>query len=173
MENNQAVVVAGWKFKIGAAISKKYTGFLDYTQRKSAINIKPDQISEANLKPQQRFDRFIDYTQRATATRVSDQNANATFNQQADFLTPNKEKKLRQNFNSAQRNGSPLWQGYVSFSTQWLAENNIYDRKTGEVNQNLLRQAVRQGMRQLLTREKFGKSAFWWGNIQFDTNHDP
>ncbi|MHA6973674.1 MobP2 family relaxase [Levilactobacillus brevis] len=171
LENNQAAVVAGWKFKIGAATSKKYTGFLDYTQRKSAINIKPDQISEANLKPQQRFDRFIDYTQRATATRVSDQNANATFNQQADFLTPNKEKKLRQNLNSAQRNGSPLWQGYVSFSTQWLAENNIYDRKTGEVNQNLLRQAVRRGMRQLLTREKFGKSAFWWGNIQFDTNH--
>lgn len=171
LENNQAAVVAGWKFKIGAATSKKYTGFLDYTQRKSAINIKPDQISEANLKPQQRFDRFINYTQRATATRVSDQNANATFNQQEDFLTPDKEKRLRQNLNSAQRNGSPLWQGYVSFSTQWLVENNIYDRKTGEVNQNLLRQAVRQGMRQLLTHEKFGKSAFWWGNIQFDTNH--
>lgn len=171
LENNQAAVVVGWKFDLGKSSTTAYDGFLDYTQRKSAINIKPDQTGEANLKPQERFDQFIDYTQRATATRVSDQNTNATFNQQDDFLTSKKEDDLRQNLNAAQKNGSPLWQGYVSFSTQWLAENNMYDRQSGEVDQALLREAMRQGMGQLLTREKFGESAFWWGNIQFDTNH--
>ena len=100
LENNQAAVVVGWKFDLGKSSTTAYDGFLDYTQRKSAINIKPDQTGEANLKPQERFDQFIDYTQRATATRVSDQNTNATFNQQDDFLTSKKEDDLRQNLNA-------------------------------------------------------------------------
>lgn len=167
LENNRAQIVVGWQFKTSASGSGGFERYLDYTQRQSATDVWQDY----GLEKLAQYAKFVDYTQRATATRTEDRAANATFDDRRDSLTVAAEKTLRQNLRTAQKNGSPLWQGYISFSTKWLIEQHVYDPATGRVNQGVLRNAVRQSMRQLLRQEQFNQTAFWWGDIQFDTNH--
>lgn len=167
LENNRAAIVAGWQFSLSTTTA--FGGFLDYTQRKSALDLKHD--GGETVAEKYRFDKFIDYTQRATAARPNAKEKNATFDVKNDSLSPSGEAKLRRNLQEAQKNGSPLWQGYVSFSTKWLAENQVYDLETGAVRQDILRIAVRRAMSNLRSTENLNHTAFWWGNVQFDANH--
>lgn len=168
LQNNKAMVVAGWQFRVSQQTAEGgYGRYLNYTQRQSAAEPSADYSTSQTVK----YNQFIDYTQRATATNYDNQNSNPTFTATQDFLGSTDEKRLRAQLDLAQKNGSPLWQGYISFSTQWLAEQSVYDVQTGRVNQAMIKTSIRDGMKRLLAQEKFGETVFWWGDIQFDTNH--
>lgn len=158
MENNQAAIVSGWKFN---SPGSGYNGYLDYTSRQQAVD-------------QDGYHDLLDYTSRKTAVRLDGKNPGSayspTFTTQADYLSPKQMRTLQKKLATAEKNKSPLQYGFVSMSTKFLKENNIY-QADGTTNQPLIKQAIRDAMAQLMTNEKFGPTAFWWGNIQFDTNH--
>ena len=145
VENNRAQIVVGWQFKTSTTASGGFARYLDYTQRQTATDSRQDY----SLEQPTQYMKFVDYTQRASAIRPEGKASNATFDDRRDSLTADAERALRENLRTAQKNGSPLWQGYISFSTKWLIEQHVYAPTTGRVNQGVLRNAVRQSMRQL------------------------
>lgn len=158
VENNQAAVVSGWKFHSPGG---GYGGYLDYTSRQKAVD-------------RDGYHDLLDYTARKTAVRLDGQKPGSdyspTFTQKADYSSPTQMADLKKNLWLAEKNKSPLQYNFVSLSTKFLQENNLY-QSDGTTDQTKIKQAMRLAMAKLMTNEKFGPTAFWWGNIQFDTNH--
>ncbi|MEJ6358818.1 MobP2 family relaxase, partial [Lactiplantibacillus plantarum] len=126
------------------------------------------------------YQKFIDYTARNTATVVDqvDHLANGsqsqltpTFDQRTDHLTVAETAQLRQKLDTAQTNRGVLWAGVISFSTQYLIDNYLYDPKTEACDQQKIKAAVRHSMGPLLKANGLAEKGFWWGDIQFNTNH--
>ncbi|MCT3267877.1 MobP2 family relaxase [Lactiplantibacillus plantarum] len=126
------------------------------------------------------YQKFIDYTARNTATVVDqvDHLANGsqsqltpTFDQRTDHLTVAETAQLRQKLDTAQANRGVLWAGVISFSTQYLIDNYLYDPETEACDQQKIKAAVRHSMGPLLKANGLAEKGFWWGDIQFNTNH--
>ncbi|WP_423771223.1 MobP2 family relaxase [Lactiplantibacillus plantarum] len=126
------------------------------------------------------YQKFIDYTARNTATIVDQidllansgqQQLTPTFDQRTDHLTVAETDQLRQKLDTAQANKGVLWAGVLSFSTQYLIDNHLYDPKTEACDQQKIKAAVRHSMGPLLKANGLAEKGFWWGDIQFNTNH--
>lgn len=126
------------------------------------------------------YQKFIDYTARNTATELDQgdevakpkqQQLTPTFDQRTDHLTVAETDQLRQKLDTAQANKGVLWAGVISFSTQYLIDNHLYDPKTEACDQQKIKAAVRHSMGPLLKANGLAEKGFWWGDIQFNTNH--
>ena len=126
------------------------------------------------------YQKFIDYTARNTATELDQgdevakpkqQQLTPTFDQRTDHLTVAETDQLRQKLDTAQANKGVLWAGVLSFSTQYLIDNHLYDPKTEACDQQKIKAAVRHSMGPLLKANGLAEKGFWWGDIQFNTNH--
>lgn len=126
------------------------------------------------------YQKFIDYTARNTATELdqgdevakpNQQQLTPTFDQRTDHLTVAETDQLRQKLDTAQANKGVLWAGVISFSTQYLIDNHLYDPKTEACDQQKIKAAVRHSMGSLLKANGLAEKGFWWGDIQFNTNH--
>lgn len=126
------------------------------------------------------YQKFIDYTARNTATeldqgdgvaKTKQQQLTSTFDQRTDHLTVAETDQLRQKLDTAQANKGVLWAGVISFSTQYLIDNHLYDPKTEACDQQKIKAAVRHSMGPLLKANGLAEKGFWWGDIQFNTNH--
>ncbi|ERO39855.1 MobP2 family relaxase [Lactiplantibacillus plantarum] len=126
------------------------------------------------------YQKFIDYTARNTATvvdqgdevaKTNQQQLTPTFDQRTDHLTVAETDQLRQKLDTAQANKGVLWAGVLSFSTQYLIDNHLYDPKTEACDQQKIKAAVRHSMGPLLKANGLAEKGFWWGDIQFNTNH--
>ncbi len=126
------------------------------------------------------YQKFIDYTARNTATELdqgdevakpNQQQLTPTFDQRTDHLTVAETDQLRQKLDTAQANKGVLWAGVLSFSTQYLIDNHLYDPKTEACDQQKIKAAVRHSMGPLLKANGLAEKGFWWGDIQFNTNH--
>lgn len=177
IESNQPDVIFTVKYATARATSRglNYRGFLDYTQRHNATNRDHDcDLNQTPLETQ-RYEKFIDYTARNNATRLERQNPTSeltpTFNHDSDNLTVAATEQLRSQLDEAQANQATLWQGVISFSTKFLIENKLYDPQTEACDQGKIKAAVRKGMPALMKANGLEASGFWWGDIQFNTNH--
>ncbi|MGA3512754.1 MobP2 family relaxase [Lactiplantibacillus plantarum] len=126
------------------------------------------------------YQKFIDYTARNTATELDQgdevakpkqQQLTPTFDQRTDHLTVAETDQLRQKLDTAQANKGVLWAGVISFSTQYLIDNHLYDPKTEACDQQKIKATVRHSMGPLLKANGLAEKGFWWGDIQFNTNH--
>lgn len=126
------------------------------------------------------YQKFIDYTARNTATELDQgdeiakpkqQQLTPTFDQRTDHLTVAETDQLRQKLDTAQANKGVLWAGVISFSTQYLIDKHLYDPKTEACDQQKIKAAVRHSMGPLLKANGLAEKGFWWGDIQFNTNH--
>lgn len=126
------------------------------------------------------YQKFIDYTARNTATELDQgdeiakpkqQQLTPTFDQRTDHLTVAETDQLRQKLDTAQANKGVLWAGVISFSTQYLIDKHLYDPKTEACDQQKIKAAVRHSMGPLLKANGLSEKGFWWGDIQFNTNH--
>src|SRR5699024_10109785 len=57
------------------------------------------------------------------------------FTKENDQLNPNDKKILKQQFQKAQQNESPMWQDVISFDNEWLAGQGLYSPTTHNVNE--------------------------------------
>lgn len=126
------------------------------------------------------YQKFIDYTARNTATELDQgdevakpkqEQLTPTFDQRTDHLTVAETDQLRQRLDTAQANKGVLWAGVISFSTQYLIDNHLYDPKTEACDQQKIKATVRHSMGPLLKANGLAEKGFWWGDIQFNTNH--
>lgn len=164
--------------------------YVDYTNRDEAVeldnNIALDQstkdvegLSEAQIAaikesvPEQGldFENYINYMNRSYATEKQDEKVTAIFNQDTNYLSVDQVANLKSNLTEAYDHGSLLWQGVISFDNAFLAKEGLYDVETGKVDQQAIKNVVREAMPNLISQEGLDSSAFWWGNIHLNTDN--
>ncbi len=73
--------------------------------------------------------------------------------------------QLRQKLDTAQVNKGVLWAGVLSFSTQYLIDNYLYDPKTEACDHQKIKASVRHSMGPLLKANGLAEKEFWLGDI--------
>lgn len=76
------------------------------------------------------------------------------FTSERDSLSEDELKTVKEGYQVAQKNGSPLWQDVISFDNSWLEEQGLYDSVTHTVNEDKLRDVSRKAVDELLKQEK-------------------
>lgn len=152
-----------------------FSGFLDYTKRNGAVDLNNDyDLSDDHEDSKKGYDRYIDYTKRNKATaleaELKGQKVLPTFTATKLNITDQDEKVLRKKLNEAEKQNHLLWEGVVSFRTELIAKQKIYDPKNGHVDQKKIKQALQAAMPDFLKKNDLEK-ATWWGDIHLNTNH--
>src|SRR5699024_7865463 len=94
------------------------------------------------------------------------------FTSNADNLSEEELKNLKEGFSVAQRNGSPMWQDVISFDNEWLEEQGLYDSKKHELNEARLRDVVRKSVSELLKQEGIPEDLMLWtGAVHYNTEN--
>lgn len=128
------------------------------------------------------FQQYVEYMNRAYATKPeelkqlgkndsSEEELTPLFNEQTNNASKKEVRLLKQKLDQAYLNQSLMWKGVISFDNEFLAKEGLYDKETKKVNQDIIKNAVRQSMPELLKREGIEQSAFWWGDIHHNTDN--
>lgn len=130
------------------------------------------------------FSNYINYMDRDEATRVENEykfnlyndymgnpeKTSGLFTYDKDNLTQKEKKSLKDNFKTAQENGSIMWQHVISFDNEWLKDCGIINKETDQVNELRLKEATRAAMLQLQKDEGL-ENAIWSAAIHFNTDN--
>lgn len=76
---------------------------------------------------------------------------------------------MKEYFEMAQENKSPLWQMVFSFRNEWLVDHHYLDAKTNHLNKEQLYQATRLAIEELEKKE--GLKGEWTGAIHYNTDN--
>lgn len=164
--------------------------YVDYTNRDEAVELDNDIVLDqttqaveglsaaqmANIHeavPEQGldFESYINYMNRSYATEDQTEEVTAIFTQEVNYLAKDQVEGLKSNLTEAYEHGSLLWQGVISFDNAFLAKEGLYDVETGKVDQQAIKNVVREAMPNLINQEGLDSSAFWWGNIHLNTDN--
>lgn len=144
--------------------SKDFEDYVEYidrddVKRKVAIN-------RSSLKSNdfQVFHSYMEYM-------GDEEKEGSLFTISKDELTDEEKIGLKEAFSVAQKNGSPMWQDVISFDNAWLEKNGLYVSETKELDEEKVRNVVRQMMGELLKSEKMEESAIWSASIHYNTDN--
>lgn len=143
--------VNGWQ--------KQYVEYIKYISRADAIRNK--YMQKYNVHS---YDGFNDYMNNPEKT-------SGLFTANKNHLSKVERKVLRQQFQKAQENQSVMWQDVVSFDNPFLVKNNLYDEENHVLDEQAIRQAIREGMEVMLQEEGLKNSALWTAAIHYNTKH--
>jgi len=93
------------------------------------------------------------------------------FGDETNHFTVEEKERMKEAINKGQENGSVLWGNVYSFDNEFLKKHNLYDEKTGYLNEIKIKEAVRSSIRTMLKDEKIDSSAVWCGEIHYDTDN--
>lgn len=168
-----------------------YSEYINYTNRKNAVEIETEMtFDEERIQiegmteelaseigkniPEQSlpFREYIEYMNRNYATKENSNNGiTAVFNKEYNHAPVKEIEVLKNKLDQAYNNGSLLWQGVISFDNEFLAKQGYYDKETGKVDQNAIKEVVREAMPFVFRQEGLSNSAFWWGNVHLNTGN--
>ncbi|MEG2821282.1 MAG: MobP2 family relaxase [Lachnospiraceae bacterium] len=153
--------------------SKVFSGYIDYMDR-------PEVKKESVLDE---FTGYVDYMDRPEAKRErkiitydfyddygEETETTGLFSKDKDDMSYSEKKNLKEQFIIAQANKSMMWRTVLSFDTQWLEENHLYDKEQGILDDRKLKEAIRLGVNRMLQKEGLSL-AIWSGEIHYNTQH--
>lgn len=153
--------------------------YLDYSEREEAVDLLNDfnlETGQSNIQhdTDENLAGYLGYTDRKAATRLEEglENVYPTFTNESLNLTYQQHAKLADQIRRAQKNKSLLWQGVISFDPEFLESAKLYDPKTNNVNQRLIKRAIQKAVPEMLKQENLDvPETFWWADIHLNTNH--
>lgn len=130
------------------------------------------------------FESYINYIDRDEATRndnsmkynlyqdyMGDPNKTSSlFTESSNALNQSEKQQLKELFQTAQDNGSLMWQTVISFDNRWLAKNGLYRQEEQMLDEDRLKGIVRSAVRKMLKAEKL-ENAVWSAAIHFNTDN--
>lgn len=159
MKTTPAIVL---KSKFVMPSAKEYTDYVSYIDREDAkinLNINNEVEEEFSI-----FHSYMDYM-------GDDKKQGALFTSEWDTLNKNSLVTLRNLFSQAEKNGSPMWQDVISFDNEWLVEQGIYEKTTGELDEKQIKEVVRHSMNEMLDAENMRESALWTASVHYNTDN--
>ena len=133
--------------------SEVYQSYVDYLDREEAQ--RNDAIQTYNL--------YHDYM-------GNPEKSTGLFTEEKYSLSFQEKKELKNIFQTAQENGSLMWQTVLSFDNRWLEQNNLYDSKQGLLDEARLKQVASMGIRRMLQKEGL-ELAVWTAAIHYNTDN--
>lgn len=141
--------------------SDEYQDFISYIDRDAAkVNEKIifDENDSFSV-----FYQYMDY--------MGDENKQgALFSSTEDMINAEQKNSLKDLFQQAQENGSPLWQDVISFDNTWLQKYGLMD-ESGQVNEVQMKNTVRAAVNEMLKAENMMDSAVWSAAIHYNTDN--
>src|SRR5699024_1068726 len=93
------------------------------------------------------------------------------FTSSKDKLDDKEKQTIKEHFQLAQKNESPMWQDVISFDNEWLAKQGIYNSETHTVDETKMRSVVRETMQGMLQAERMQQSAIWTASLHYNTDN--
>ena len=92
------------------------------------------------------------------------------FSETEDFINPERKKEYIASFNKAQENGNILYKPVISFDTDWLIDNGLYDEVNEILYEDKLRIYTRKMVKDIIQNENLG-NPIWTAAIHKNTEH--
>lgn len=94
------------------------------------------------------------------------------FSKDKNIITQNDLIDIKNLMEKSQNSGSVYYQDVISFDTDFLVKNKLYDPKTDTLDENRIRIASHKMMQQLFKDEQIEESnGFWFASIHRNTDH--
>lgn len=130
------------------------------------------------------FESYINYIDRDEATRNDNSlkynlyqdymgnqdKTSSLFTETNNELNQQEKQQLKEVFQTAQDNGSLMWQTVISFDNRWLAENGLYRQAEQMLDEDRLKGIVRSAVGKMLKAENL-ENAVWSAAIHFNTDN--
>lgn len=130
------------------------------------------------------FCSYIDYINRDEATRAkysskynlyqdymgNPEKTTGLFTEQKDICSNQEKQKLKEIFQTAQKNNSLMWQTVISFDNHWLEKNGLYITETGMLDEERLKAITKSAIHKMLDKEGLG-NAVWSAAIHYNTDN--
>lgn len=144
---------------------KKFSEYINYIDR-------PEAIRNLNFP---KFSAYTDYMDDKRKQKLEfnplSEKTSALFTATKDRLTSEEKIILKQQFTKAQKNDSPMWQQVISFTDEFLEQHGLFDRRTGILDENKMREVTRIAMQEMLKDEKMDGAAVWSASIHYNTDN--
>jgi len=92
------------------------------------------------------------------------------FTRDKDSLQEEDKTILKQIFDTAERNGSPLYRPIISFDNEWLEQNGLYSKENGWLDEKTLKIIVREAVEKGIKKEEL-TNAVWTAAFHFNTDN--
>src|SRR5699024_7704860 len=93
------------------------------------------------------------------------------FTSSKDSLNDKEKQTVKEQFQLAQQNESPMWQDVISFDNEWLAKQGLYNTATHTVDETKMRSVVRETMNAMLQAETMQQTAIWTASLHYNTDN--
>ncbi|QBO34996.1 hypothetical protein EQG49_00305 [Periweissella cryptocerci] len=135
--------------------------------------IEQDKILRTLERYQIGYRATTDYLLRNSAVSLEDTSLGETAGFNADTLNMTNERvgDAQRAFDIGQNNNNPLHEMAISFRTQFLIDQELYDPGTKNVDEKRIKVAVQDSMKRFLADIDLGADIEWVGSIQHDTEH--
>lgn len=182
-------VVLTSKFTLPTAAN--FSKYLNYITRKNAIKEKGVMSEEksslndlldnaeiylerntASSEKNEDYTNYLNYMKREYATQQSNTSEFLTgvFSSNSENISRKDLPMIEQTIASSQKNGAVLFQDVISFDTDFLVKEKIYNPLNGELNEQLLKRASKKMMDTLIEKEDL-QNPFWIASIHRNTKH--
>jgi hypothetical protein len=156
-------VILASRFVFGA---QQFQEYIDYIDRPEAVR------SDAYFL----YSVYTEYMdnpekQQRSGLNTRSDRAAALFTATKDNLTSAEKQELKEQFEKAQKADSPMWQNVISFTTEFLVQNGMYDKASGLLDEEKMRTVTRLAMAEMLKNEHMEASAVWSASIHYNTDN--
>jgi hypothetical protein len=141
--------------KFVQASAKVFQNYLDYMDRENARAKTGETFKTA-------FSAFADYMR-------DDDKSTGLFDNWNDNMNDYQVQRQKEKFAAAQTAGGNMWQQVISFTPEFLVENNI--DIAGSIQEDLLKDATRKAINAELKAENMLGNVVWNGAIHYNTDN--
>lgn len=142
-----------------SSTDEKFQKYVEYIDRDEAT--RNQAFEKYNIVS---FHEFNDYMENPVKST-------GLFSATENYLDEEKREQMKHVFEEAQKNQSTLWQDVFSFDNAFLEEEGLYDRKSGQLEETKIQQAVRVAMEEKFKREGLSDGGVWTASIHYNTDN--
>lgn len=136
-----------------------------------------NEMSNLNLNSYSSY--IIGYMKNNSITKKDNQNKKkvikrtaAPFNNNSYTLDNKELNKLKDDFDTAEKQGCINYQDIISFDNDFLIKNHLYDAKTDELNEDVIKKATIKMINRMIKDENMNPyQTRWMANIHYDTDN--
>ncbi|WP_130860789.1 MobP2 family relaxase [Gracilibacillus phocaeensis] len=156
-----AVVLRSKFVTPGSSTFNDYINYMDREDAKQHVRMDTSSDKENDFNV---FYNFMDYMD-------DEEKQGELFTSSKDRLDGKEKQTVKEQFQLAQQNESPMWQDVISFDNEWLAKQGLYDEATHTVDETKIRSIVRETMQAMLQAEGMQQSAVWTASLHYNTDN--
>lgn len=153
--------------------SQDFEKYVSYMGRKYALKSK-EKMSISEKEELELLDKHLLDLSPSKEIEAEKENEilSGVFSKNKSIMTETDLDEVKDIVGKAQRNGSVYYQDVISFDTDFLIQNKLYDPKTDTLDENRIQHASRKMMEQLFKDEHIEENnGYWFASIHRNTKH--